>query len=1387
MKQFSMLKAGFGAVAGLMLCGGVCAALLPASVNLLKVPKPVGVTPAGKKVPKAQSPMKLAPGAEFYGIVTSMQANVGLPKYPVLATIPTTDSDSFVSQFQTIGKGSARLSAAGKENQYYCSWRDNKNEQTVYAGYDLETGEQNFSATYTKFQYEWQNFAMSTDPTDNKIYGINFDNNTHYQLVTLSFSAPSTVTVTPVGPVNYNYRAIAINGAGEIYGIAEGAGFETSDAYLVKIDKTTAAETVIGSTGFQPQWSDDICFDTANNTLYWTANNDNDFGLYTVNVETAALTKLATYSGGPEVSGLYIKQPPYVAPGTPAAPATATLSYADGTMNLTWDAVTTDTTGEVLEGDVTYKVTRMPGEIEVATGLTATSFTETVAETGTFVDYYYEVRAVSGDLTSGATKSNAVTIGYLAPPYTSNFYDNGIEGENMTIIDANNDGKKWNVSGNKLSIGYNTSVDMDDWAITPGFRLEAGKAYRLEFKTWCKSSNYEERLEVKMGNAPTAEAMTITVMEPLSITWTSGEQQSLAIVPQTDGDYYIGFHGISDRDRYDLYVSDYTITSPISATVPAAVSNLTATAGEYGALKATVAFKAPALSSAGIQLTTLSKIEVKRGDNVVKTFENVAAGTELSFEDTLTEAGTVTYSVTAYNGEEASEAAEVSVYVGYEQPNAPTAVSLSRTATPGEAQISWNAPFADINGRPFGPESLTYTVARYNAEGELEVLDTEVTGTSYTFQAVEPGTQDFVQCAVYAVCNGGRSASVNTPMIAVGTPYTSFVETFANNQPTYAWMATTANSQGKWSYTDEYSQDEGSSCIQLYYRQDSSYANLTSGLIDLGTMADPQLTFWALNFHEANVNIVEAYAKKASDNDWTLLKSTQMNLMGADPNAWGRIKADLSQFSGEVIQIMFKAVSISNAYVFLDNISIGSRLAKDAAALTVTAPAVVDAGDVYTAKATVANEGTQAATFNVDLYVDGKLAGTETVENVAADETREVEFALTMSPVKNGKAALQATVVYAGDQDDFNDNSTTAYVLAKHSNLPVPENFEGHMENNAVVLTWDDPVAPNLAGDQVTEDFESGEGFAPHFGDWIFVDVDQSPVGGFNGAQFPGIVKGETTGSFWVMDRAYLKAEGKDLPAPFVDGHSGDKFIFTMGRNDNGQSDDWAISPVLDGSAQTITFKARSLMAGTEKIEILYSTGSTDPADFIKIDGVGGEVPNPGINAWNNYEVNLPEGARRFAIRSWAAPGMLLMLDDFTYIAGSQYEGLELTGFHVYRDGVLLAEVDKQDGNTYTDEEGVGGTHEYHVKAIYNMGHSAPTEPLSFIVSGVAAVNGSVSIYTEGQEIVIAGAEGTQVMVADAAGAVYFNGVAEAPIRIRVENGVYVVKAGKNVTKLMIK
>ena len=142
------------------------------------------------------------------------------------------------------------------------------------------------------------------------------------------------------------------------------------------------------------------------------------------------------------------------------------------------------------------------------------------------------------------------------------------EFETLLTINGNNDEKVWEfyagVGYNFARCNYNSTLDMDDWLVTPGFELEAGHRYIISFKAFSSGSQYPEKIEALLGTDRTAEAMTIPVIEPTVVDWDEDGIKAVGayFTPETSGTYYLGLHGISEPDKNWLAVTDIRVSSP---------------------------------------------------------------------------------------------------------------------------------------------------------------------------------------------------------------------------------------------------------------------------------------------------------------------------------------------------------------------------------------------------------------------------------------------------------------------------------------------------------------------------------------------------------------------------------------------------------------------------------------------------------------------------------------------------------------------------------------------------------------------------------------------------------------------------------------------------------
>lgn len=141
------------------------------------------------------------------------------------------------------------------------------------------------------------------------------------------------------------------------------------------------------------------------------------------------------------------------------------------------------------------------------------------------------------------------------------------DAEYFTIIDANADGKTWLTTGGSTRYTYNSSSDADDWLVTPGIILQAGKKYSFSIDVRSYNANYPERFEVMMGNDKTVAALTTEVIASTEVANGSFSTYTGVVSALADGTFYFGVHAISDADMWTMYVQNLVIEEYVAPAV----------------------------------------------------------------------------------------------------------------------------------------------------------------------------------------------------------------------------------------------------------------------------------------------------------------------------------------------------------------------------------------------------------------------------------------------------------------------------------------------------------------------------------------------------------------------------------------------------------------------------------------------------------------------------------------------------------------------------------------------------------------------------------------------------------------------------------------------------
>ena len=293
--------------------------------------------------------------------------------------------------------------------------------------------------------------------------------------------------------------------------------------------------------------------------------------------------------------------------------------------------------------------------------------------------------------------------------------------------------------------------------------------------------------------------------------------------------------------------------TPSAATAPARVDSLTVTAAANGSLSATVAWRNPSLMANGETLTTLTRVEVLRGDALIATVTDAVPGQESKIEDTTVPAnGTYRYTVRAYNEIGASADRFTDAYIGHDVLAAPERVVAALGATVGRPMqsnvIAWDAATAGAHGGYTVTDGVVYDVVRVN-DGKVIA---EGTSHEYCF---DEALADTLTRYVYSVTPRNADGSgtsresnylVNGP--AAKMPFTADFDRWTDGQ---LWTVLDINQDGYEFIWHRYLPMDGKG-MYLYQTHEYNYA--------LDMIVSPPLEFREGHTYRITVSCCNSFA-----------------------------------------------------------------------------------------------------------------------------------------------------------------------------------------------------------------------------------------------------------------------------------------------------------------------------------------------------------------------------------------------------------------------------------------------------------------------------------------------------------------------------------------------
>lgn len=250
----------------------------------------------------------------------------------------------------------------GYGSEYYVTIKYTyPNGMQIYYGFTYDTETWTMKGNPSSLSQRFMSTDLTVDPTDGKIYGcFSNDDASGYEFGTINFTEGERNTIGTGLPAAWN--AIAADKQGQLYAI-------DMEGNLLKVNKDTGETTEVGATGFTPMNVASATFDHKTGKLYWTVSTDSEGFICEVDTTTGQATKVADFTNGDEIYGLFVMAPP-AEDGAPAVPDNLALNFENDSLTgtLSFDAPETLFRGQEAEGDVDFRV--MLGTETVAQGTT---------------------------------------------------------------------------------------------------------------------------------------------------------------------------------------------------------------------------------------------------------------------------------------------------------------------------------------------------------------------------------------------------------------------------------------------------------------------------------------------------------------------------------------------------------------------------------------------------------------------------------------------------------------------------------------------------------------------------------------------------------------------------------------------------------------------------------------------------------------------------------------------------------------------------------------------------------------------------------------------------------------------------------------------------------
>lgn len=230
-----------------------------------------------------------------------------------------------------------------------------------------------------------------------------------------------------------------------------------------------------------------------------------------------------------------------------------------------------------------------------------------------------------------------------------------------------------------------------------------------------------------------------------------------------------------------------------------------------------------------------------------------------------------------------------------------------------------------------------------------------------------------------------------------------------------------------------------SACIRALLHQNQPQGGVQTSYVTMGSAPKVEFNYKVIDY-DTNAPAAEGamdYSVLISKDGGNTFEALVSGKTQGGKNQYTKVSADAAKYAGELclIQIVFEPIEGTQSWLYIDDITVGTKPANELAAISVTGDRVPVPGVASNYVVTVENKGSKSqSNYRVSLVKeDGTQISTVSGSAIAAGETRD--FTLSWTPEKGGTAYVAGKVFLANDEYADNDLSQMLKVYVRENGV----------------------------------------------------------------------------------------------------------------------------------------------------------------------------------------------------------------------------------------------------------------------------------------------------------------------------------------------------------------